>query len=163
DGDHDLDDSGPCAHGPARHRRRLDRGRFRPGDALLRVERRPGPPALGGRPTRHRRSDHRAGWTDRKPVQPVRHPGQHPDPPAPPPRARAERPPPAPAAASGTPDRSSTTPTPLPPHAPLPAATAAGAAALDAGVHAWDIAAATGQPSPLDDDLAAQLLPVARI
>jgi uncharacterized protein (TIGR03086 family) len=54
-----------------------------------------------------------------------------------------------------------TTPTPLP-HGALPAATAAGAAALDAAVHAWDIAVATSQPSPLDDELAAQLLPVAR-
>jgi uncharacterized protein (TIGR03086 family) len=58
-------------------------------------------------------------------------------------------------------DPAGTTPTPLPQGA-LPAATAAGAAALDAGVHAWDVAVATGQPSPLDDDLAAQLLPVAR-
>jgi uncharacterized protein (TIGR03086 family) len=65
------------------------------------------------------------------------------------------------AAAFATVDPDGTTPTPLP-HGALPAATAAGAAALDAGVHAWDIAVATGQPSPLDDDLAAQLLPVAR-
>lgn len=65
------------------------------------------------------------------------------------------------AAAFATVDPSGTTPTPLP-HGALPAATAAGAAALDAGVHAWDIAVATGQRSPLDDDLAAQLLPVAR-
>jgi uncharacterized protein (TIGR03086 family) len=65
------------------------------------------------------------------------------------------------AAAFATVDPAGTTPTPLP-HGALPAATAAGAAALDAGVHAWDIAVATGQPSPLDDDLAAQLLPVAR-
>ncbi|MEU4222222.1 TIGR03086 family protein, partial [Actinoplanes sp. NPDC026623] len=35
------------------------------------------------------------------------------------------------------------------------------AAALDAAVHAWDIAVATGRPSPLDEDLAAGLLPVA--
>ncbi|MFI5894080.1 TIGR03086 family metal-binding protein [Actinoplanes sp. NPDC051513] len=65
------------------------------------------------------------------------------------------------AAAFATVDRDSTTPTPLP-HGDLPAAMTAGAAALDAGVHAWDIAVAAGQPSPLDDDLAAQLLPVAR-
>lgn len=65
------------------------------------------------------------------------------------------------AAAFATVDPAGTTPTPLPQGA-LPAATAAGAAALDAGVHAWDIAVATGQPSPLADDLAAQLLPVAR-
>ena len=65
------------------------------------------------------------------------------------------------AAAFASVDPAATTPTPLPQGA-LPAATAAGAAALDAGVHAWDVAVATGQPSPLDDDLAAQLLPVAR-
>jgi uncharacterized protein (TIGR03086 family) len=65
------------------------------------------------------------------------------------------------AAAFATVDPAGTTPTPLPQGA-LPAAIAAGAAALDAGVHAWDIAVATGQPSPLDDDLAGWLLPVAR-
>jgi uncharacterized protein (TIGR03086 family) len=65
------------------------------------------------------------------------------------------------AAAFATVDPAGTAPTPLP-HGALPAATAAGAAALDAAVHAWDVAVATGQPSPLDDDLAAQLLPVAR-
>jgi len=65
------------------------------------------------------------------------------------------------AAAYVTVDPAGTAPTPLP-QGVLPAATAAGAAALDAGVHAWDIAVATGQPSGLDDDLAARLLPVAR-
>ncbi|HEX5198813.1 TIGR03086 family metal-binding protein [Paractinoplanes rhizophilus] len=65
------------------------------------------------------------------------------------------------AAAFATVDPTGTAPTPLP-HGPLPAATAAGAAALDAAVHAWDIAVAAGQPSPLGDDLAAQLMPVAR-
>jgi uncharacterized protein (TIGR03086 family) len=45
-------------------------------------------------------------------------------------------------------------PTPLP-HGDLPAATAA-------AVHAWDVAVATGQPAGLDNDLAAELLPVAR-
>ncbi|MGW7611175.1 TIGR03086 family metal-binding protein [Streptomyces sp. NPDC054766] len=40
------------------------------------------------------------------------------------------------------------------PLGPLPFPVAAAAAAMDAGVHAWDIAAATGQASPLDDDLA---------
>jgi uncharacterized protein (TIGR03086 family) len=52
-------------------------------------------------------------------------------------------------------------PTPLPQGA-LPAATAAGACALDAAVHAWDIAVALGQPGGLPDSLAAQLLPAAR-
>ncbi|GAA1848673.1 hypothetical protein GCM10009687_13520 [Asanoa iriomotensis] len=65
------------------------------------------------------------------------------------------------AAAFATVDPNGTTPTPLP-HGDLPAATAGGAAALDAGVHAWDIAVATGQPSPLSEDLALALLPVAR-
>ncbi len=65
------------------------------------------------------------------------------------------------ATAFATLDPAGTAPTPLPQGA-LPTATAAGAAALDAAVHAWDVAVATGQPSPLDDDLAGQLLPVAR-
>jgi uncharacterized protein (TIGR03086 family) len=52
-------------------------------------------------------------------------------------------------------------PTPLPQGA-LPAPVAAGAAALDAAVHAWDIATATGQKSPLTTELAAALLPVAK-
>ena len=47
------------------------------------------------------------------------------------------------------------------PHGPLAAPVAVGACALDAAIHAWDIAVATGQPSPLGDDLAAQLQPVA--
>jgi uncharacterized protein (TIGR03086 family) len=51
-------------------------------------------------------------------------------------------------------------PTPLPQGA-FPAPVAAGACALDAAVHAWDITVAVGQPSPLTDALAAQLLPAA--
>lgn len=52
-------------------------------------------------------------------------------------------------------------PTPLP-QGPLPAPTAAGACALDAAVHAWDIAVALGRPALVSDELAAQLLPAAR-
>ncbi|MFF2726917.1 maleylpyruvate isomerase N-terminal domain-containing protein [Streptomyces sp. NPDC058008] len=52
-------------------------------------------------------------------------------------------------------------PVPLPPFE-VGAATAAGAAALDAAIHAWDIAAATGQRSPLTDELARQLALAAR-
>lgn len=51
-------------------------------------------------------------------------------------------------------------PTPLPQGA-FPAPTAAAACALDAAVHAWDITVAVGQPGPLTDALAAQLLPAA--
>ncbi|GAA4614268.1 hypothetical protein GCM10023195_62180 [Actinoallomurus liliacearum] len=51
-------------------------------------------------------------------------------------------------------------PTPLP-QGPMTAEFAVGAAALDAAVHAWDIAVATGRPSPLPAELAERLLPVA--
>jgi uncharacterized protein (TIGR03086 family) len=51
--------------------------------------------------------------------------------------------------------------TPLPQGA-FPAPTAAAACALDAAVHAWDIAVALGQPGALSDELAARLLPAAR-
>ncbi|MCX5303991.1 TIGR03086 family metal-binding protein [Streptomyces sp. NBC_00160] len=49
---------------------------------------------------------------------------------------------------------------PLPPFS-VPAETAVGAAALDAAVHAWDIAVATGRPPALTDALAAALRPAA--
>ncbi|MEW2432563.1 TIGR03086 family metal-binding protein [Micromonospora sp. NPDC047644] len=52
-------------------------------------------------------------------------------------------------------------PTPLP-QGKLPADVGAVACALDAAVHAWDIAVATGQPSPLGAELARPLLVVAR-
>ncbi|MEU7819354.1 TIGR03086 family metal-binding protein [Catellatospora sp. NPDC049133] len=52
-------------------------------------------------------------------------------------------------------------PVPLP-QGPLPLWIAAGAAALDAAVHAWDIAVATGRPSPLTAHDSRQLLTVAR-
>ncbi|HEY5821576.1 MAG TPA: TIGR03086 family metal-binding protein [Propionibacteriaceae bacterium] len=50
--------------------------------------------------------------------------------------------------------------TPLP-QGPMAPETAATACAMDAAVHAWDIAVATGQPSPLTPELAAAILPVA--
>ena len=53
-------------------------------------------------------------------------------------------------------------PTPLPPVPQLPAQLAAAACAMDAAVHSWDIAVATGQQSPLTDELAEHLLPAAR-
>ncbi|SFW92207.1 TIGR03086 family metal-binding protein [Amycolatopsis australiensis] len=66
------------------------------------------------------------------------------------------------AAAFATVSREATAvPTPLP-QGPLPAATAVAAAALDAAVHAWDIAVATGQASPLTAELAEALLPAAK-
>jgi len=52
-------------------------------------------------------------------------------------------------------------PTPLPQGTMEPPAAAA-AAALDAAIHAWDIAVATGQESPLTPELARSLTPVAR-
>jgi uncharacterized protein (TIGR03086 family) len=47
------------------------------------------------------------------------------------------------------------------PQGPMAAETVVGACALDAAVHAWDIATATGQPSPLSGQLATRLMPVA--
>jgi uncharacterized protein (TIGR03086 family) len=47
-------------------------------------------------------------------------------------------------------------PTPLP-QGPMPASLASGACALDAAIHAWDLAVATGQPSPLTAALAVAL------
>ncbi|MCP2290229.1 TIGR03086 family metal-binding protein [Nocardia amikacinitolerans] len=54
-----------------------------------------------------------------------------------------------------------TVPTPLP-HGELPTPVAAVLCALDAAVHAWDLAVATGQASPLDEKLAGALLTAAR-
>ncbi|MEU5876166.1 TIGR03086 family metal-binding protein [Spirillospora sp. NPDC047279] len=50
---------------------------------------------------------------------------------------------------------------PIPPHK-MSAEIGAGACALDAAVHAWDIAVATGQPSPLTADMARALMPAAK-
>ena len=52
-------------------------------------------------------------------------------------------------------------PTPLP-QGNMSARVAVGACALDAAVHAWDVAMATGQRSPLTDSLAGELLPMAQ-
>jgi uncharacterized protein (TIGR03086 family) len=58
-------------------------------------------------------------------------------------------------------DNAKAVPVPLP-GGPLPAWVAAGACALDAAVHAWDISVATGQGSPLNPELAGELLVVAK-
>ncbi|WP_232667357.1 TIGR03086 family metal-binding protein [Pseudonocardia sp. TRM90224] len=50
---------------------------------------------------------------------------------------------------------------PVPPNS-MSAAMGVGACALDAVVHAWDLAVASGQPSPLSDSIARELLPVAQ-
>ncbi|MBM2614736.1 TIGR03086 family protein [Actinoplanes sp. LDG1-06] len=55
----------------------------------------------------------------------------------------------------------SSVPTPLPPVPELAPALAAGACALDAAVHAWDVAVALGRPTPLTGALAEQLLAAA--
>ncbi|MEV7806062.1 TIGR03086 family metal-binding protein [Microbispora sp. NPDC088329] len=57
-------------------------------------------------------------------------------------------------------DAAEQVPVPLP-QGPLPAWLAAGACALDAAVHAWDIAVATGRPSPLTPEMARPLMEVA--
>jgi uncharacterized protein (TIGR03086 family) len=53
-----------------------------------------------------------------------------------------------------------TTPLPV---GPLSAEIGAACCALDAAVHAWDIAKATGQPSPLTPELARALMPAAKV
>jgi uncharacterized protein (TIGR03086 family) len=53
-------------------------------------------------------------------------------------------------------------PTPLPPMSQMTPELAAAACALDAAVHAWDVAVALGRPSPLTADLAERLMPAAR-
>ncbi len=65
------------------------------------------------------------------------------------------------AAWAGVPADSGPIETPLP-VGPLAAEVGAAAAGLDAAVHAWDVAVATGQPSPLDDELSASLLEAAQ-
>ncbi|MCP2340376.1 TIGR03086 family metal-binding protein [Actinomadura rupiterrae] len=50
---------------------------------------------------------------------------------------------------------------PVPPN-DMPAGLGVGACALDAAVHAWDIARSAGAPSPLSTTLARDLLPVAQ-
>jgi uncharacterized protein (TIGR03086 family) len=66
------------------------------------------------------------------------------------------------AAAWATVDRDAdAVPNPLP-QGPMPAWLAAGACALDAAVHAWDVAVATGRPSALTPETARPLLAVAR-
>ncbi len=56
-----------------------------------------------------------------------------------------------------------TVPTPLPPVPAMTPVLAAAACALDAAIHAWDVAVATGQPSPLTGPLATQLDAAAHI
>jgi uncharacterized protein (TIGR03086 family) len=64
------------------------------------------------------------------------------------------------AAWAAVPSDDEAVPTPLP-QGKLPANAAAAACALDAAIHAWDIAMGLGQPAPLSDRLAADLLPTA--
>ncbi|GAB7050260.1 TIGR03086 family metal-binding protein [Catenuloplanes indicus] len=61
------------------------------------------------------------------------------------------------AAFTTVPDSVPAVPTPLP-AGPLPPWLAAGACALDAAIHAWDIAVATRQSSPLTPEIAYSLL-----
>ncbi|GGL22635.1 TIGR03086 family metal-binding protein [Nocardia jinanensis] len=58
-------------------------------------------------------------------------------------------------------DDTENVPTPLP-FGPLSTPVAAVLCALDAAVHAWDIAVATGQQSPLTDELSAPILAAAQ-
>jgi uncharacterized protein (TIGR03086 family) len=56
--------------------------------------------------------------------------------------------------------RGDAVPVPLP-GPDLPPQIAAGACALDAAVHAWDVAVATGRPSPLTDEMSEWLMAAA--
>ena len=67
------------------------------------------------------------------------------------------------AAWAGVDPAAETVPTPLPPVPAMTPVLAAAACALDAAIHAWDVAVATGQPSPLTDPLATQLDAAAHI
>ncbi|MEK8229222.1 epoxide hydrolase N-terminal domain-containing protein [Oerskovia sp. M15] len=112
-----------------------------------------GPAARSGRPAGVRLGDHRARRPHREPVHALRDVG----------RLALDLVEPALAASAAAfdgVDPAGTVPTP--PHGDLPAPTAAGAAALDAAVHAWDVAVAIGRKAPFDDALAAELLVVAR-
>ncbi|MES5817576.1 TIGR03086 family metal-binding protein [Streptomyces sp. RG80] len=59
---------------------------------------------------------------------------------------------------AGLPVDAAEVPTPL---GPMPLPAAAAAAAMDAAVHAWDIAVATGQDRPLTEELAEGIWPLA--
>lgn len=59
---------------------------------------------------------------------------------------------------AGLPADADEVPTPL---GPMPLPQAAAAAAMDAAVHAWDIAVATGQDAPLTEELAEGIWPLA--
>jgi uncharacterized protein (TIGR03086 family) len=65
------------------------------------------------------------------------------------------------AAWAGVDPAAGSVPTPLPPFPAMAPELAAATCALDAAIHAWDIAVATGQPSPLTAELAGQLRPAA--
>lgn len=65
------------------------------------------------------------------------------------------------AAWAGVDPAAESVPTPLPPFPTMTPELAAATCALDAAIHAWDIAVATGQPSPLTAELAEQLQPAA--
>ncbi|GAA1671238.1 hypothetical protein GCM10009830_16540 [Glycomyces endophyticus] len=59
------------------------------------------------------------------------------------------------------PEDAAEVPVPVPPNV-LDAVTGVGACALDAAVHAWDIAVATGQPQPLSQWAAGEILIAAK-
>jgi uncharacterized protein (TIGR03086 family) len=67
------------------------------------------------------------------------------------------------AAWAGVDPAAESVPTPLPPFPAMTPELAAATCALDAAIHAWDIAVATGQPSPLTAELAEQLQPAANV
>ena len=66
------------------------------------------------------------------------------------------------AAWAGVDPAAESAPTPLPPFPTMTPELAAATCALDAAIHAWDIAVATGQGSPLTPELARELTPIAQ-
>ena len=110
-------------------------------DPVQRLECPAGPPTRGRRPDRLRRSPDRWARSDVQPVRPVGRPHHRHQ------RPRRRGVATSATAWAGVPADSSQVEIPIP-IGPVDAKVAAAACALDAAVHAWDVAVALGRPSP---------------